>query len=116
MAKVKKVRAKDAGELIHHYANQINDFDTKGNYSYTSRKFYKDGTCFSKIIDIDKKIVIVHPFGSSGWGSSYTNYTLERAFSNEWTILHYNRSLSILPDNLSNFTDNQLFELIIENI
>ena len=116
--KIKKVRAKDAGELIHHYANQVNDKDTKGAYSYEGRKFYKNGTCFSKIIDIDKKVVLIHPFdGGSGWGhSGYTSYSLERAFSEDWTILHYSRSLHILPDDLIDFTSHQLFEVVIENI
>ena len=115
--KVKKVRAKDAGEIIHHYANQVNDKDTKGSYSYDGKKFYKDGTCFSKIIDIDKKVVLVHPFyNSGGWGGGYTSYNLERAFSEDWTILRYSRILHLLPDNLSDFTDYQLFDVIIENI
>lgn len=114
--KIKKVRAKDVGEIMHHYANQINASDSRGSYSYNSKKFYKDGVCFSKIIDTDKKIVLVHPFGNSGWGGGYTSYNLKRAFSEDWTILRYSRSLHLLPDNLSDFTNYQLFDVIIENI
>lgn len=111
--KIKKVKAANVGELMHHYVTAVNERDTRGSYSYKGNQFLIDNHVYGKIISRKLKIAIIQPFDrSGGWGGGgYSNHNLEKAFPNDWTILKCSR-LSGTPDNYEEF-DTLTFKAII---
>ena len=116
MKKEKIIKATNVGELLHHYANSTFDKDKLKDYSYEGDFFYIGGSIYAKIISKKKKIVLIQPFDRcGGWGNGYNSTSLERCFSDEWTILKYER-LVHLPDKLEDYTKNDFLRIALYNL
>lgn len=113
--KIKKVKATNVGELMHHYVAAVNDYDTRGDYKYTGDKFYIDDSCVCKIISRDKKVAIIHPFDRSGGWGGYSHHNLIKSFPNDWTILTTNW-LQSKPDKIEEFEVLTFKSIILETI
>ena len=111
---IKIPKAINTNELFHHYANQVREGQTLGAYSYEGDILCHNTTKLARILDLKKKIVVIMDFdmrGSYGNGRSY--YHVASAFSNEWTILKYDKL-----SNLYNIilTQNDYFKIALYHI
>lgn len=116
--KIKKEdKAKNVYDLGHHFANSVFPKETRGKYSYEGNSFFIGSSEFARIIDKKKKVVLIRPFGGSGgWGGGYSDYSLSRAFSEEWTVLKPKYNFIYYPKELKDFTKEDLESLVIYNL
>lgn len=114
MKKEKIIRATTVGELAHHYANKVRTSQNLGKYSYDGNIFYHNGTKLARILDYEKKIAVIMDFNLSGrYGNGMNTYILKQAFSNEWTILIYDKLFSLYNDVL---TKDDYFKICLYHI
>lgn len=80
-------------ELIHHFANRTVKTERSGEYSFDENSLFYDTRTIAKIISIRKKIVIIdNTFNRNGaFGNGHSWRNIVHAFSDEWTILHYDK-------------------------
>ena len=112
--KVKIPRAKNAGELFHYYANQVREGQNLGKYSFEGNLLCHGTTKLARIIDRDKKIVVIMDFNmGDSYGGGHSFYNVARAFSDEWTILKYDRLSNLYNDIL---TEADYFKIALYHI
>ena len=93
--KIKKVRATNVGELMHHYVAAVNKDDRRGDYSYDNDIFYINNYPYCKIVSRKRKIAIIQPFNRTGGWGGYSDYNLIKSFPKDWTILKIDRLQSV---------------------
>lgn len=114
MKKEKVIRATTVGELAHHYANKVRTGQNLGKYSYEGDIFCHETTKLARILDYEKKIVVIMDFNLKGsYGNGMNTYTLSKAFSDEWTILKFDRLSALYNDIL---TKDDYFKICIYHI
>lgn len=114
IAQVKIPRATSASELFHHYANQVKETETVGKYWYEGHLLKHNTTILARILDSKKKIVVIMDFDMKGsYGNGHYYGSVARAFSDEWTILKYDR-LSNLYNNI--LDKNDYFKIALYHI
>jgi hypothetical protein len=99
--KDKPTKAKNQGELLHHFAHQLRPSDKSGDYWYEGNTLYRDNLCIARILNTRKKIVLLRPFDRTGaFANGLNDIRIERAFDNTWTVYRYENILAI-SDNMT---------------
>lgn len=89
-------RARTSSEIIHHFAHQTLDTETKGKYWYEGNKLYYGSLCIARILENQKKTVVIRPFNTAGaFGGGNNERTVANAFDESWNIYKYDNILAL---------------------
>lgn len=113
---MKKEKARDVGELFHHFANKVFDEEKRSGYHYKIKngigELYKNSYIIA-IAYFKRKVLVVNNFSTRGaFGNGYCSYDIIRAFNNKG---FYNFTYNDLTP-YSKHNDNFWFNVIFDKI